>query len=64
MSDAMEQPKPRMYPETLRGLELIEQGVPLRRAAEMAGVSTSTLTRARLKLGAEPLPKGRPVKAE
>ena len=59
----MTAPKPRMYPETLRGLELIEQGVPLRRAAEMAGVAVSTLTRARLKLGAPGLPKGRPVKA-
>ena len=49
-------------PEVTRGLRLIAQGVPLRAAAEKAGVAPSSLTRARKLAGADPLPLGRPAK--
>jgi len=52
----------RQSAEAREGLRLIAEGVPLRQAAAQAGVSPSTLVRARKALQAPPLPKGRPVK--
>ena len=45
---------------TERGLSLVAQGVPLLRAARIAGVDPRTLTRARARLRLPPLPMGRP----
>ena len=49
-------------PETRRGLRLIAKGVPLRVAANMVGVASSTLLRARKREGMAGLKRGRPVK--
>ena len=45
---------------TEHGLALVAHGVPLLRAARIAGVDPRTLTRARARLGLAPLPMGRP----
>jgi len=48
------------HPDTLRGLELIAQGVPVREAAQRVGVAPSTLTRAKAKAGMPAKKAGRP----
>lgn len=52
----------RMAEATTHGLGLIAAGTPLRVAAALAGVSASTLVRARKRAGLPPLTKGRPGK--
>lgn len=47
------------HPDTLRGLELIAQGMTVRAAAEAVGVAPSTLTRALAKAGAPKRNPGR-----
>ena|GEM_PF-6838596 len=47
---------------TMRGLELIARGLPLRHAAKQVGVAVSTLVRARQRAGLPPLKRGRPRK--
>lgn len=47
------------HPDTLRGLELIAQGVPVREAAARVQVAPSTLSRALAKTGAEKRKPGR-----
>lgn len=52
---------PPIKPETRRALDLIARGIPLRVAADLLGIASSTLVRARRKQHADPLPKGRPA---
>lgn len=47
----------------VRGLELIAQGVPVRKAAEMVGLHPGTLSRAKKRAGMEPKKPGRPAKS-
>lgn len=55
---------PPIKPETRRALDLVARGVPLRVAADLLGIAPSTLVRARARLGADPLPKGRPFSSD
>ena len=52
---------PTQRPEVTAALLLVAQGVPLRAAARQMGVSKTTLVSARKKVGAAPLPRGRPA---
>jgi len=45
---------------TMRGLELIARGMPLRHAAKQVRVAVSTLVRARQRAGLPPLKRKRP----
>ena len=48
------------HPDTIRGLALIAQGVPVREAAQRVGVAPSTLTRAKKAAGMPAKKAGRP----
>ena len=53
----------RQSAEVAHGLRLIAAGVPLRTAAAQAGVSPSSLVRARERHALPPLKRGRPKQA-
>ena len=53
--------KPVQSKAVTKGLLRVAQGIPVRLAAQEAGVAPSSLVRARQRAGAEPLPRGRPV---